>query len=45
MSGHVCLPEPRSHRGKTAIGNATIARLHLLERFFQETRHGQQRRK
>ena len=37
MSGQVCFPEPRSQHSKSAIGNGTIARLHLFRTiFFQE---------
>ncbi len=39
-------PGTRSQHSKSAIGNGTIARLHLLERFFfRRHEHGQQRRK
>ena len=46
MSGQVCFPEPRSQHSKSAIGNGTIARLHLFRTiFFRRHEHGQQRRK
>ncbi len=42
MSGQVCFPEPRSQHSKSAIGNGTIARLHLFRTiFFRRHEHGQ----
>ena len=43
MSGQVCFPEPRSQHSKSAIGNGTIARLHLFRTiFFRRHEHGNQ---
>ncbi len=40
----VCFPEPRSQHSKSAIGNGTIARLHLFRTiFFRRHEHGTSR--